>query len=238
MFAVLVDDFANLCKSGASYQSVESELLDLLEVFGITSATAIELAQTGAGRQLGTVLGKQESEYILRYRDENLARVDVAAHLAATDDDAFYWSDAYKQCQTESERAVFAIAREHGHRDGFVVPVPSRRHRGGFVSFIGDEIDTARGVDHALHMCGIHFYLHSQRQSKLERRQSQSQLTPRQTEILKWVSDGKTDWEISGILGISQNTVNRHVEMAKERLDVTSRTQAVTVARDLGYIAQ
>jgi len=64
----------------------------------------------------------------------------------------------------------------------------------------------------------------------------QSQLTGRENEILKWLCDGKTNWEISQVLGISEATVKNHVHHILARLNVNSRTQAVTKAINLKLI--
>ncbi len=61
----------------------------------------------------------------------------------------------------------------------------------------------------------------------IEAAQARPDLTPRQIEVLRWVSAGKTDWEIGRILSISEATVNRHVERAKERIGVRTRAQAI-----------
>jgi DNA-binding CsgD family transcriptional regulator len=61
-------------------------------------------------------------------------------------------------------------------------------------------------------------------------------LTQRQRECLKWVAAGKTDWEIGSILGLSEATINRHVERAKERLGVRTRVQAVVQAMSGGFM--
>jgi len=61
-------------------------------------------------------------------------------------------------------------------------------------------------------------------------------LTPRQIECLKWASDGKTDWEIGRLLGLSSNTVHRHIELAKRRLCVSTRMQAVNIGRTMGLL--
>ena len=43
-------------------------------------------------------------------------------------------------------------------------------------------------------------------------------LTPREEEIMRWVSEGKTNWEISIILGVSNNTVRTHLRNISEKL--------------------
>lgn len=52
-------------------------------------------------------------------------------------------------------------------------------------------------------------------------------LTEREREVLALVADGKTDWEISVILGVSETTARFHVDNARRKLDAVNRTQAV-----------
>jgi transcriptional regulator EpsA len=52
-------------------------------------------------------------------------------------------------------------------------------------------------------------------------------LSDREHEIVHWVRLGKTNHEISIILGISPNTVKNHLKRIFSKLDVTSRAQAV-----------
>ena len=49
-------------------------------------------------------------------------------------------------------------------------------------------------------------------------------ITDRQRDCLVWVARGKSDWEISRIIGISPETVVRHVKQARERYGVEKRT--------------
>lgn len=55
-------------------------------------------------------------------------------------------------------------------------------------------------------------------------------LTKRESECLQWCAEGKTSWEISKILGISERTVVFHFQNAARKLGVSSRTQAVVKA--------
>ena len=63
-------------------------------------------------------------------------------------------------------------------------------------------------------------------------------LTARQVEILTWVQEGKSAWEIGRILGISGRSVDGHLRRIYARLDVGTRLQAVLRAQDLGLLVR
>lgn len=52
-------------------------------------------------------------------------------------------------------------------------------------------------------------------------------LTDRERDALAWVAEGKSDWEISVILGISESTVRFHVDNGRRKLGAGNRAQAV-----------
>jgi DNA-binding CsgD family transcriptional regulator len=54
--------------------------------------------------------------------------------------------------------------------------------------------------------------------------------TDREVQVLRWIAEGKSDWQIGQILDISDKTVNYHVENMKRRYKVTTRIQVVMVA--------
>lgn len=63
-------------------------------------------------------------------------------------------------------------------------------------------------------------------------------LSPRELSVLNWIKNGKTNWEISRILGLSERTVRFHVENIFAKLDVSSRTHAVALAVENGLLAE
>jgi DNA-binding CsgD family transcriptional regulator/PAS domain-containing protein len=52
-------------------------------------------------------------------------------------------------------------------------------------------------------------------------------LTARERDALSWVAQGKSDWEIAVILGLSETTVRFHVDNARRKLGAVNRAQAV-----------
>lgn len=76
------------------------------------------------------------------------------------------------------------------------------------------------------------------RKSTPDRDEDVNPLTARQVEILTWVQEGKSAWEIGRILDISGRSVDGHLRRIYARLDVRTRLQAVLRAQDLGILVR
>jgi transcriptional regulator EpsA len=62
---------------------------------------------------------------------------------------------------------------------------------------------------------------------------SKKALSERQREILHWLHEGKTNWEIAKILELSELNVKYHIDQIFQKLEVRSRAHAVAKGRDL-----
>ena len=65
---------------------------------------------------------------------------------------------------------------------------------------------------------------------------TQTHLTPRELECLRWTMDGKTAWEVGAILSITERTAVLHINNAMHKLECTTKHQAVLKALRLGLI--
>ncbi len=61
-------------------------------------------------------------------------------------------------------------------------------------------------------------------------------LSPREMEILQYVTQGKSNKEIAQSLGISHQTVKNHMTSILKKLDVRDRTQAAVYALQRGWV--
>jgi len=72
--------------------------------------------------------------------------------------------------------------------------------------------------------------------AKLADHMGASELTPRETEVLRLVAEGKPNKVIAATLFISEGTVKTHMNSLLRKLDAADRTQAVTVALKRGIL--
>lgn len=64
---------------------------------------------------------------------------------------------------------------------------------------------------------------------------SPGKLSEREREIIKWVTEGRTNAEIGAILDISSFTVKNHVQRIFRKLGATNRTEAVSKWNQCGF---
>jgi two-component system NarL family response regulator len=72
--------------------------------------------------------------------------------------------------------------------------------------------------------------------AKLAERVTQVQLTPRELAAIRLVAKGQSNKEIAAALDISERTVKSHLAHLFDKLQVTSRTEAVRVATHRGLV--
>lgn len=126
---------------------------------------------------------------------------------------------------TPADERILKLAREQGIGDGFTVPahVPGEAHGScSFACTTGEQFDARHCA--LLQLVGAFSFEGARRLRREQASPAPVALTERQRECVMWVARGKTDWEISRILGISHDTVIEHLRHARQRYEVSTRT--------------
>jgi two-component system, NarL family, nitrate/nitrite response regulator NarL len=76
----------------------------------------------------------------------------------------------------------------------------------------------------------------SSRPVPIERPPEHDRLTPRETEVLTYLSKGFTIKEIASLMGIKWFTVNDHIKSIYKKLNVSSRAEAAVLATKHGLV--
>ncbi len=71
---------------------------------------------------------------------------------------------------------------------------------------------------------------------RMRRPEPSAVLTPRELDVLRLVSSGRSNKQIATALGIGESTVKTHLLRVFEKLGVADRTRAVTRAMELGLL--
>lgn len=164
------------------------------------------------------------------YYDENAFGVSDPVHRAShVTSRGFSWSDLERMIPlTKFDRHMLSLCREGGIGDGFTVPANVPGEARGSCSFANE---VGRPFPQSMlamaQLAGLVAF-ESARRLWVNRSDpcnvSAPVLTDRQRDCAMWIGRGKSDWEISQILGVSEETVTRHVKNALERYGVSKRT--------------
>lgn len=172
--------------------------------------------------------------WLFQYWKNRYGEVDPVLHALVRSQRTQVWSQVYANVQTEKEKKFVQTAAAYGLADGVTAGWldPCCRVATFFAFAGGEPAEHARHVQF-LDYLGRHLHLALLRSaSKLPPSADTcvTTLSPREVTILNWMKDGKTNWEIGQIIGMTERTVRFHIESIFSKLDVSSRTQAVAVA--------
>lgn len=229
--------FINSCETISDTQTLNDSFGRVVEQFGIDLFSCTEVARPGQKIAFRELFGGLRPDWLEHYTKKNYAKIDPALQATLTKMKAFRWSDLNFQADPVVSR-LFGEAREALGREGIVVPIHGPRGHIHVAILNGDKIDDDPATLPSIRLAAMYYAeigvaLYEEKKDF----QQGSVLSARQSECLLWAAEGKSDWEIGSILGISENTVHRHIEKAKSTLGVSTRVQAVVTAWRQNLIA-
>ncbi len=158
---------------------------------------------------------------------------DPAIEHARTRIEPLRWDSARA---TGVGQRILQEASEFGLSHGMTIPQFTLDGLKIAVSFSGDRLDTSPQASTALLFLAATAANRGIVIAQDGAGVPSVRLTVHERECLLWLIEGKTDWEISAILGISRRAVERHMKHLRQKLGVGRRVQAVVAAFRLGLI--
>lgn len=148
----------------------------------------------------------------------------------------FTWSNSsWRSLLSVDKLHILNEAAEFDLGEGYTIPIHTGEGYSASCSvvFKPGEVDPQALM--AIQLMAVYLY---EKALKLKTNVSvlRKKPTSRQTECLQMIAIGKSDWAISKILGISENTVKFHVKAILNHYDVATRNQAVIRALFYGDI--
>lgn len=228
--------------SATTAEGLRAVLHETVAGLGFRSFAYHVVKIAGVGDALIHGVHTYPDEWVERYEKERYVVSDPVVKAALNGFLPFRWSslDSPEQLNPVQAR-LFMEADDFKIRKGFSVPIHGRQE---FALFsVVPELDGMAGertIDehrHLLHLMSLYFH-DTARKILVEEevQKTRPKLTLRERECLQWTAVGKSTWDISAILGISERTVVYHLENAKIKLDVFNRSHAVVKAIMTGLI--
>jgi LuxR family quorum sensing-dependent transcriptional regulator len=146
----------------------------------------------------------------------------------------FLWSEAHYSPDDMQAARVMHEAAEFGLSEGFAVPIISVDGAQAIVTFGAPHFNIPERHRRALHVVAI--FAHSQiRDIRKAGSGSRSdprkvRLSGREIECLRWAAAGKTAWETSEILNLSEQTVIQYMKSAARKLGAQNKGHAIAEA--------
>jgi LuxR family transcriptional regulator, quorum-sensing system regulator BjaR1 len=235
--AVAAFEFCDVVNRLKTASEIERVTLDALSQFGLHHATCAIVPPPGQSPSQGIIMNNRPAEYLRRYAEENYAQKDPVILELNHATRPFSWGDVKaKRKLTREQLAIVDEATEFEATDGLIIPIYTPTGLSIFAP-CGRKPNLSPRARSAVEIIGITAHQALLRAKQVNYRVASTvRLTSRECEVLKWITNGKTDDEIGMILSISKNTVGGYVENAKRKLNAGNRTAAVIEAMRRGEL--
>lgn len=179
--------------------------------------------------------------WLVRYLFKHYWRIDPVCREGFHRALPFNWHDL-NQGGAEIE-AFFEDARRHGiGQTGLLVPLTNKANQRAILSLSSEEpeeiwedfafahMTTFVEIGHILHRRGTtEIFGHAE---------PPPHLSPREKEMLHWISMGKEVPDIALITSLSEHTVRTYLKSARTKLNASTMAQAVVAADRLGLLSE
>lgn len=192
-----------------------------------------------------TILSNHDPEYLEQFLGNGLYFNGPMMRWVLNNTGACSWRWIVEQNQcdklTETERDVIAFNTQMNVTAGYSISFPtvSSRSKGALALTARADL-TQDDVDAIWETHGDFIELSSQiahlKLLSLPYEHPSRGLTGRQREVLEWVGDGKTIQDIATLLNRTPATVEKHLRLAREALNVETTAQALLKASFLKQI--
>lgn len=179
--------------------------------------------------------------FVENYARERRYEKSAIVKAALNTDKPLNWKTIWGKKRDRNSNASKAFARDNGYHDGWIIAnVCIGDPCVTLFVLAGKKVDRDQRTAVILKCLAPHYAESQKSISYLKFRKHKNdqhyKLTPREVDVLRWIMDGKSTWDISVILGRSQRVIKWHVNNIMQKLGAQNRTHAVALAVRQGLI--
>ncbi len=237
-------DFIEFCRCATEQGDVAQALKHLDDIIpfqagivGLLKVSGSELEQTVRSFSIG-----HSPRFLENYSQQAFALSDPLVARGLSGSEPFSWEDAIaSHTQPATARQVkklLELSADYGLKRGLGYASRPRPHSNE-ASYICLEMgcEPLSSIHtEALFYALPHLHELLRRLCDKAPEKMTSALSGRELEVMQWLKEGKTAWEIGMILSISERTVKFHIANCYAKLNVTNRSQAIARAMRLNLI--
>ncbi len=146
----------------------------------------------------------------------------------------FTWETAFNY-EKRYGSGMKDAAVEYDMNDGYMFPMRRPGSVDGGISLATKQLDLSPDKRAELELACMHCYYRLEALHPAPPPEPEVRLAPRERDVLQYAAVGKTFWEMSVIMGISEAAAKDSMRRARQKLDCVNTTQAVSraISRDL-----
>jgi LuxR family transcriptional regulator, quorum-sensing system regulator SolR len=182
-----------------------------------------------------TFLSTYPPEWLARYGERKYVEIDPTVVHGMRSSEPVVWSDDFFATTPD----LWQEAQAHGIRHGWAI---SKRDADGTFSMLvlarsqppitqAELQEAGWQMRHLAEMGHVAMKAHMANDLP-----ENPMLTDREIEVLRWTADGKTASEIAEIIGISERTVNFHINQSVAKLQANNKVNAAVRAAMRGLL--
>lgn len=175
-----------------------------------------------------------DKKWINFYKTNELYKIDPVLNYGSNTTLAYEWNDIINISDSKDSKKFIEWARSFKMHNG--VSIIQKNHwidnSCFFISLHCENQKISESHKRILEHVAPH--IHSLC-VKPRKNPHLDKLTSREVEVLRWVIDGKSSWDIGKILSISERTIKFHLSNIFRKLEVVNRSQAVATILKSGF---
>lgn len=233
----LVAEFSDRAEGAADLGALGALVEAVARDLGFRHFALVHHGGAISGRAARLFLQNYPEIWVERFEARALHRLDPVQRVASVRFGGFGWSRLPRLVNlSPAQQAMLGDSRRAGLGEGYTVPLHAPACPPASCSFVtGPGEPLPRRILLAADCVARSAFAVAAR--LLGAAVPATRLTPRQCDCVALMAQGKTDWEIGRILGLSEESVTKYLNAARRRFGVARRTQLALAALAAGEIA-
>lgn len=183
---------------------------------------------TAEQQAANVVLHDWPGEWSERYFAQGYLFKDPTIKKVCNSTEPFTWSEIEPDYKRQPDEArVMSEARDFNLGAGLTIPMITLEGESAGLSLAGERADFSPEQRGMVQLLGTYAF---GKALLLDETPPSVHLSPRERDVLHWIAEGKSDWEIGQILSVSEHFVDKIGRNIRMKLGATNKAHVIACA--------